>query len=109
MSGFYSIRPRARSIIRKAPAPMVPNPYGEGTADYAERNATHATELPNGLTRVDIGEPPKRVPSETQPVPKGKPKAAVVVRSPALAAPAAPQPAAPTRDRKEHRAITREP
>ena len=80
-----------------------------GSADYAERHASHVTELPSGLVRVDVGEPVKRLACEALAVP-----VRTLLAPPPV--PAEPQPVAPaapavarTVSLKEHRAITREP
>lgn len=54
---FYSIRPRARSLIRRPKANPGPDPYKSGSKDYAERHRETRRETSAGLIRVDIGEP----------------------------------------------------
>jgi hypothetical protein len=81
----------------------MPDPYGPASAGFAERHRETQTQLPNGLVRVDLGEP-------AHPAMKDRPS-----RRPAPAAPrAAPEPAPPIplsehppEPRKDHRAITR--
>ena len=107
MSGFYSVSPRVRSGIMR-PRPASADAHDPSSADYAERNRVHTTQLPNGLVRVDMGEPVKPLPCQPQPVLVGKPKACPVSPAPTAAATeVAPATAgtAPT----EHRAITRNP
>jgi len=111
MSGFYGISPRVRNAIRRALGTPLPDPYSARSADYAERHTSHVTELENGLVRVDVGEPIKRLPSETQPVRSHGPKA-VPAPAPAETPTAAPVsvPSASREARKRgHRAITRKP
>jgi len=100
-------RQQGRWVSRSGAArPSYPDPHDPHGPAYAERNKVHATELPGGMVRVDIGEPLKRLPSETQPVPSVTRKApAPVAIAPPPAAPAAAPRVAP----KEHRAITRQP
>jgi hypothetical protein len=101
------VRNAILSPLRSAP----PDPYGSGSPNYAERNRESVTELPNGLVRVDIGEPAHWAASAvTRSQPKPASKAAPI------AAPAAPTVAPavqlsepPKAHRQDHRAITRNP
>jgi hypothetical protein len=111
VSGFRSLRSRPRSIIkqpaRRTPAP---DPYAPGSDGYAERHTTHVTDMGNGLVRVDLGEPLKRLPCETQPILKHIPKP-VPATAPAEAPKAIPvsTPSATASARlRDHRAITRD-
>jgi len=101
---------RVRNAIRTPSAPTPPDPYGPQSAHYAERHRESVTELPNGLVRVDIGEPvhwAARKRSRPEPTP------APVAPEPAPAAPEATPTVQPTATPKvhqrEHRAITRNP
>lgn len=108
MKGFYSVRPRVRSGIMR-PRPASADVYAAGSADYAERHKAHEVQLPNGLVRVDMGEPVKPLPCQPQPVLMGNPKA-LPRPAPALTpAEDAPAAAPATSERKRHRAITRNP
>jgi hypothetical protein len=110
VKGFYSVRPKIWPGSRPTPLTSASDPYDQAGAGFAERNRKHTVALPNGLVREDIGEPLSRLPSETQPRPKGNPKAAQVEAPKAPAeAPAAILAMAPAKPRKPHRAITREP
>jgi hypothetical protein len=106
-------RRKGRYVSRRgSPGVTYEDPYAPDSAAYAERNASHVTELSGGLVRVDIGEPIKRLPCERQAVRLDLPQIvcgtlASVPVSPA--APTAAPAAAPKVPRKEHRAITREP
>lgn len=107
MSGFYSIQPRIRSgIIRPTPLTAAVDPYDQSGAEFAERNRKHTVALPNGLVREDIGEPLRRLPSETQPVLTHKPTEPP--KAPAKPLPETPA-EIPRMDPKPHRAITRNP
>jgi hypothetical protein len=116
MSGFYSIRSRARNAILSPSRPAPPDPYAPSSPNYAERNRESVTELPNGLVRVDIGEPAhwaareaaqrKQTPSTS----RGQADAPLTVgRESVPAAPAVQPPAPPKVPRQDHRAITRNP
>jgi hypothetical protein len=104
---------RGRNLVRSPrprSAPSGPNPYNPSSPGYEERSATHVTALGNGMVREDIGEPIRRLPGESQPIPQG-PKVAppAPAKIPAAPAPAGrPSPAAVERQRN-HRAITRDP
>lgn len=111
MIGHY----RGRNLTRRVRPRNVtagPNLYDPSSPGYAERSATHVTDLGNGMVRIDVGTPPPRLPSETQPVREGRraaaPKAPAVPRKPAPEPATAPSPAAAERLRN-HRAITRDP
>lgn len=105
---------RGRDLTRRPPRsrPAGPNPHDPSSPGYAERSATHVTDLGNGMVRIDVGTPPPRLPGETQPVrqrqPAARPKAPATPRKPAPAPATAPSPAAAERLRN-HRAITRDP
>jgi hypothetical protein len=61
---FYSIGGQARNGILRPRRSVGPDPYDPGSPAFSSRNRQTETVLPNGLTRVDIGEPVKRLPSE---------------------------------------------
>lgn len=73
---------------RKRPTAHQPDPYSPSAPDYAERNRVTAVEVSPSLTMVSIGEPPKRITGEAQPVEVAAPPVATV-------APAAPRTASP--------------
>jgi hypothetical protein len=106
---------RGRNLTRRSPrsAPIRPNPFDPSSPGFAERSATHVTDLGNGMVRVDVGAPPARLPSETQPIREHKREAvhrAAPARSPAPAPAPAKAPSEAGADRqRNHRAITREP
>jgi hypothetical protein len=106
-------RRQGRYVSRRgSPGVTYEDPYAPDSAAYAERNASHVTELSGGLVRVDIGEPIKRLPCERQAVRIGGPTAPQPVSPAPTVSPAAPTAApaaAPKVPRKEHRAITRQP
>lgn len=54
--GRYSTRERRWHGMRGKHAAL-PNPYSAGSPHYASRHRETTTELPNGLVRVDVGEP----------------------------------------------------
>jgi hypothetical protein len=109
MSRFYSVNPRTRNAILKTRSAPVADAHSPSSKDYAERHIAYETQLPNGIVRVDMGEPMSRLPNETQSVPKGKPRTApIVVAAAPVAAPSVP-PAVPAGPLKGHRAITRNP
>ena len=105
---------RGRNLTRRMhprSAPVGPNPFDPGSPGYAERSATHVTDLGNGTVRVDVGEPIKRLPGEAQAVRQHKREA---VQRAAPAPEPAPKPAELPREAAmerqwNHRAITREP
>lgn len=102
---------RARNAILSPLKSAPPDPYGPGSPNYAERNRESVTELPNGLVRVDIGEPAHWAASEVagpqqKPTPKTAPTAAPA--APTVAPTVQPSEAAKVH-RQEHRAITRNP
>lgn len=98
---------RVRNAILSPLRHVPPDPYGPNSPGYAERHRESVLELPNGLLRVDIGEPVNREARE-----RSRPKVAA-------APPVAPEPAPATLTvqpsaalkvpQREHRAITRNP
>lgn len=66
MSGFHSVRPRARNAIRKTPRPAPENPYSPTSAGFTERNRETVREHPSGLVQVDKGEPSPPYPGQPQ-------------------------------------------
>ncbi len=54
----YSTRERRWYGTREKRAAL-PNPYSAGSPHYVLRHRETTTELPNGLLRVDVGEPVK--------------------------------------------------
>lgn len=58
--GFYSIQPRARSLIKKGKAAAGPDPYAPGSPAFDERHRRTTRQHPSGLVQVDLGEPPPR-------------------------------------------------
>lgn len=53
----FSVRDGRWINRRRRSASSVSDPYATNSADYAERNRATETEMPNGLIRIDIGEP----------------------------------------------------
>jgi hypothetical protein len=68
---FYSLpTPRVwrGEALRRETTASLPDPYSPSSPDYRQRTAETVTEVGNGLSRVDLGEPLKRLPGETQPI-----------------------------------------
>lgn len=63
---FYSC---SRGWVSRPKKPSVagPDPYADNSARFTERNRQTETILPNGMIRLDMGEPVKRLPSEALP------------------------------------------
>ena len=59
MSGFYSVRPKARNAIAKPKRAPMENPYSPTSAGFKERNRETRRVTTEGITRVDLGEPVK--------------------------------------------------
>lgn len=68
MSGFYSISPRIWPGLSRRPETSHPDPYTPSSPAYRQRMRETVTEIGNGLTRVDLGEPITRVAGSPQPV-----------------------------------------
>jgi hypothetical protein len=87
------------------------DPYSPASPDYAERHRETVTVMPDGLVRVDMGEPVHGKPKKADLA--KVPKAPAVAPEPAAEAPSAtpatPLPVNPKVSRREHRAITRNP
>jgi len=79
---FYSVRPVVRDAIRRPPRPSGPNLYEPGTPGYEERHRETTTELPGGLLRIDLGEPPARLSCEGPAVTRKASRSAPVLSSP---------------------------
>jgi hypothetical protein len=106
------VRSAILSPLRSAP----PDPYGPGSPNYAERNRESVTELPNGLVRVDIGEPAHWAAREaaqrkqTPATSRGQGDATATSAMPPAPAAKLVEPSQPPKvPRQEHRAITRNP
>lgn len=54
---FYGIKPKGWPGKRSKARDEEPNPYDPKSPTFAERNRQTTHKMPNGLTRVDIGEP----------------------------------------------------
>jgi hypothetical protein len=71
LRGFYCMpapriwRGAARYADSEGPQP---DPYSRDAPGYRERVRETVTEIGQGLTRIDIGQPLQRLPSEPQPV-----------------------------------------
>lgn len=75
-----------------------PDLYSPSSDGYTERARETETELPGGLTLVNLGEPIARLAGSPQPVPVNKPAApSVPVVSPPPAALPLPAPADPSK------------
>jgi hypothetical protein len=61
---FFSISGHARNGILRGRRSAEPDPYDPGSPTFPSRNRQTETAMPNGMIRVDIGEPVKRLPSE---------------------------------------------
>jgi len=109
MRGFYAVSPRVRNAILKTRSAPSEDAHSPTSKDYAERHVSYETQLPNGIVRIDMGEPMDRLPNETQSVPKGKPRAAPVAAPAVPVAAPSVAPAEPAGTPKHHRAITRNP
>lgn len=100
MRGFYSIRPRAWPGRRIKPNHSAPDAYAPGSVDYAERHRQTSTLMPSGLTRIDLGEPVKRVAGHPQPVTIGAPSAPLPAPKPdPVSLPPCPAPSCETVER----------
>lgn len=87
---FFSISGRARNGIMRTVKLAGPDPYVPGSPAYQSRNRQTETILPNGMVRVDMGEPVKRLPLEALPSTSRLPA------EPALDLPVEPEPETPT-------------
>lgn len=102
---FFSISGRARNGIVRTVKSAGPDPYDPGSPAYPSRNRQTETILPNGMVRVDMGEPVKRLPSEALPS-TSRPLAATPPPPPA---PIYDIPIEPPRPRASHPQSQREP
>jgi hypothetical protein len=91
---FFSIGGRARNGITRTAKSASPDPYVPGSPAYQSRNRQTETILPNGMIRVDMGEPIKRLPSEALPSTSRLPA------EPPLAPKVEPEPEIPTPRRR---------
>ncbi len=77
MTGFYCL-PEPRiwrgKRLREATEGPQTDPYGPDQPGYRVRARETATDIGNGMVRVDIGEPIRRVHGAAQPVPCGAPE-----------------------------------
>jgi hypothetical protein len=101
MSGFHCIQPRVwrgERLRRAAAESSLPDPYAPSSASYRQRTKETETVLAPGMTRVDLGEPLKRLAGESQPVPVGGLPDPPADPAPVPAAAPAVSPAVPSRD-----------
>ena len=97
--------------------PKLPDPFKPGSPDYAERNVESIIRRPDGMEVVEIGTPLPRIPGEvTEVSPSAPPKPARKTLMDKLAdagkpmgTPAPDPHRNPWGDRREHRAVTRNP
>ena len=94
MRGFYSLQPRiwrGEALNRAREAPQ-PDPYSSAAPGHRGRARETVTQIGLGMTRVDLGEPLKRLQDEPQAVPvcsEPEPLEEPQEASPAPAAPVA--------------------
>ena len=71
MRGFYSLQPRIwrGEALHRANAPSQPDPYSRASPGYRERARETVTQIGLGMSRVDLGEPLKRLSCEPQAIP----------------------------------------
>lgn len=71
MLGFYNVRPKMRTgrRSRSSGGGSFADPYAPGSEDYRSRSQATETKIGHGMTRVDLGEPLKRLASEPQAIP----------------------------------------
>ena len=86
-------RREGRWIGRRHSAPPGLDPFCPNSPGYAERHRQHVTELPNGMVRIDLGEPIG--PSPPKPKPAQPPKQPPPPPSPAPPEPLPEQPEEP--------------
>lgn len=68
MSGFYGISPRVWPGVSRHNEPSQPDPYSRSSPAYRQRMRETVTDIGNGLSRVDLGEPVTRVAGAPQPI-----------------------------------------